>query len=71
MFFQYLLCTQFLHSGYGAEFGQTDTFGATAANRVWSHKWSLSSGAWVSTRSGIRVYDYHISPAVWGISMRI
>jgi M6 family metalloprotease-like protein len=55
----------FLHSGYGAEFGGTDAYGAASINRIWSHQWSLSTGQWVSGE-GVSVYDYHISPAVWG-----
>lgn len=53
-----------LHSGYGAEF-DGDT-----ANKVWSHKWVLSSSSslpWVS-KSGVRVWNYHISPGLWGYS---
>ena len=56
----------FLHSGYGAEFGGTDAYNTTSANRMWSHRWSIHTGAYF--RNGIRVYDYHISPAVWGTS---
>jgi len=48
----------FLHSGYGAEWGRG------GGNRIWSHKWSLYSQNWSS--NGVRVYDYHISSALWG-----
>lgn len=56
----------FLHSGYAAEFGGTSGDGASYLNRMWSHKWAIS-GAWFSG-DGVRVYEYHISPAVWGTS---
>ena len=60
----------FLHSGYGAEWGGTDAYGAYYSNRIWSHKWSVYSlpgGKWTSS-SGKSVYNYHISPSVWGTS---
>ena len=56
----------FLHSGYGAEWGGTSADGAAAVNRMWSHKWAIS-GAWFSSEN-VRVYDYHISPSIWGTS---
>jgi len=55
----------FFHSGYGAEWGSVDEYGATTANRIWSHKWLLFSG-WSS--NGVMVSTYHISPALWYIS---
>jgi M6 family metalloprotease-like protein len=60
----------FLHSGYGAEWGGTDAYGAYYLDRIWSHKWSLFSlpgGKWTSS-NGKSVYNYHISPALWGKS---
>jgi M6 family metalloprotease-like protein len=69
----------FLHSGYGAEWGGTTVDSANYANRIWSHKWSLWSlkipkedgspsyeMGWKSLKSKIKVYNYHISPALWG-----
>ena len=56
----------FIHSGYGAEWGGTDAFGATSANRIWSHRWAIQP-QW-NSNDGVSVYDYHISPGVWGTS---
>ncbi|MGB2266478.1 MAG: M6 family metalloprotease domain-containing protein [Akkermansiaceae bacterium] len=56
----------FLHSGYAAEFGGTSGDGVFYTNRMWSHKWAIG-GAWFSS-DGVRVYEYHISPAIWGTS---
>jgi len=57
----------FIHSGYGAEWGGTDAFGASTANRIWSHRWAIQNPAWTSDE-GVQVFDYHISPGVWGTS---
>ena len=62
----------FIHSGYGAEWGGTDAFGTTSANRIWSHRWNLGTNGpnlnvWTSAE-GIDVWDYHISPGLWGTS---
>jgi M6 family metalloprotease-like protein len=56
----------FLHSGYGAEWGGTSADGENYVDRIWSHKWAIS-GSWFSS-DGVRVYNYHISPAIWGTS---
>lgn len=56
----------FLHSGYGAEWGGTSADGASHIDRIWSHKWAIS-GAWNSS-DGVQVYNYHISPGIWGTS---
>jgi len=55
----------FLHSGYAAEWGGTSSDGASYTDRIWSHKWSI--GSWYSSE-GVRVGNYHISPAIWGTS---
>ena len=57
----------FIHSGYGAEWGGTDVFGGTQANRIWSHRWAIQQPAW-SSNDGVNVSDYHISPGVWSTS---
>ena len=57
----------FLHSGYGAEWGGYDAYNTYYTNRIWSHKWSLYTGTFTSSE-GVTVYNYHISPSVWGIS---
>ncbi|WP_417908499.1 M6 family metalloprotease domain-containing protein [Candidatus Electronema sp. PJ] len=66
----YIDAITFLHSGYGAEWGGTDANGTYYTDRIWSHKWALYSlpgGSWQSTE-GVRVYNYHISPSLWGTS---
>lgn len=56
----------FLHSGYEAAFGGTDCYGAYYTDRIWSHKWTLfADNEWTSAE-GVKVADYHVSPAVWG-----
>ena len=56
----------FIHSGYGAEWGGTDAFGASQANRIWSHRWAIQP-QW-NSNDGVSVFDYHISPGVWNTS---
>jgi M6 family metalloprotease-like protein len=56
----------FIHSGYAAEWGGTDSDGTDFTNRIWSHRWSLGS-PWVSAE-GVMVSAYHISPGLWGTS---
>jgi M6 family metalloprotease-like protein len=55
----------FLHSGYGAEWGGTDSDGTDYKDRIWSHRWSIPT--WTSAE-GIKVSPYHISPSLWGTS---
>ena len=61
----YIDSIAFIHSGYGAEWGGTDADGTGSADRIWSHRWSIQSPVWTSNE-GVRVSDYHISPALWG-----
>ncbi len=56
----------FIHSGYGAEWGGSDAYGTSQANRIWSHRWAIQP-QW-NSNDGVSVYDYHISPGVWGTS---
>jgi len=60
----YIDSIAFLHSGYGAEWGQTDADGTATADRIWSHRWSIQNPVWTSNE-GVQVSDYHISPALW------
>jgi M6 family metalloprotease-like protein len=62
----YIDSITFLHSGYGAEWGGNDAYGTNYVDRIWSHRWVISP-SWQSNE-GVRVYNYHISPAVWGTS---
>jgi len=55
----------FIHSGYGAEFGGTDSDGTASADRIWSHRWNIPT--WTSAE-GVKVSPYHISPGLWGTS---
>lgn len=57
----------FIHSGYGAEWGGTDAYGASYEDRIWSHRWAIQSPPWTS-EEGVQVSDYHISPGVWATS---
>jgi M6 family metalloprotease-like protein len=56
----------FIHSGYGAEWGGSDAYGTPQASRIWSHRWAIQP-QW-NSNDGVSVYDYHISPGVWGTS---
>lgn len=63
----YIDSIAFLHSGYGAEWGGTDVDGTPTGSRIWSHRWTIQNPEWTSSE-GVKVADYHISPALWGIS---
>ena len=55
-----------VHSGYAAEFGGIDTYGASREDRIWSHKGSMIP-AWTSSES-VSVTDYNINPGLWNTS---
>lgn len=60
----YIDAIDFIHSGYGAETG------GGGGDWIWSHRWSLwalDGGEWTSAE-GVKVYDYHTEPALWGTS---
>ena len=60
----YIDAIDFIHSGYGAETG------GGGGDWIWSHRWSLwalPDGEWISDE-GVKVYDYHTEPALWGTS---
>jgi M6 family metalloprotease-like protein len=63
----YIDSIAFLHSGFGAEWGGTDEDGTASADRIWSHRWVIQNPEWTSAE-GVRVANYHISPALWGKS---
>ncbi len=62
----YIDAITFIHSGYAAEWGTTDTAGVAYTDRIWSHKWNIMP-EWVSGE-GVKVSNYHISPGLWGVS---
>ena len=60
----YIDAIDIIHSGYGAETG------GGGGDWIWSHRWSLwqlPGGQWTSDE-GVKVYDYHTEPALWGTS---
>ena len=60
----YIDAIDIIHSGYGAETG------GGGGDWIWSHRWSLwqlPGGEWTSDE-GVKVYDYHTEPALWGTS---
>jgi M6 family metalloprotease-like protein len=60
----YIDSIDIIHSGYGAETG------GGGGNWIWSHRWSLymvPGNVWTSD-DGVKVYDYHTEPALWGTS---
>ncbi len=68
----YIDSITFIHSGYAAEWGGSDAFGAFYGDRIWSHFWSIQP-AWSSRDKNalntfVKVFDYHISPGLWGRS---
>lgn len=48
-----------IHSGYGAEFPDTDAYGSSREHRIWSHQSRIP--VWTSNKSQVRVSDYSIS----------
>jgi len=51
----------FIHSGYAAEWGAEDCFGAQISDRIWSHKWKTK---W-SNLEGYQAKNYFTSSALW------
>ncbi len=56
----------FFHSGYAAEWGGLDESDSAVSDRIWSHKWTLHTESF--SNDGVKVYDYHVNPAMWGTS---
>ncbi len=68
----YIDSVTFVHSGYAAEWGGTDAFGAHYDDRIWSHHWAIQP-AWNSQDRNaqnalVKVFKYHINPGLWGRS---
>lgn len=55
-----------LHSGYAAEWGSTDAYGASMYDRIWSHKWGFPSSQQWRSSNGIGVNRYVAVPSLWG-----
>ncbi|MDA1160135.1 MAG: M6 family metalloprotease domain-containing protein [Planctomycetota bacterium] len=55
-----------LHSGFGAEFGNSDVDGNPHEERIWSHQYRISF--WTSRKSHVRVSDYSMSAGLRGLS---
>jgi len=56
----------FLHSGYGAEWGVKDCYGAHLKDRIWSHKHSLDYNKQWKSVDGTIVHAYHVSTILHG-----
>ncbi len=56
----------FFHSGYAGEWGGTDAYGTNYVDRIWSHKWAIYTTTVIL--DGVRIYEYHINPSLWGRS---
>jgi len=56
-----------IHSGYGAEFGGHDCYGAAIGGRIWSHNWVMYTGAWTSKDGTVSVSKYHVNAGLWGV----
>jgi M6 family metalloprotease-like protein len=56
----------FLHSGYDAAYAGYDAHYTHYTDRIWSHKYQIDP-VWTSTE-GVRVYNYHISSSLRGVS---
>jgi M6 family metalloprotease-like protein len=54
-----------IHSGYGAEWGQTDEDGQTMHDRIWSHHWTLPRSKQWRSSSGLQVDKYVVCPGLW------
>jgi hypothetical protein len=54
-----------IHSGYGAEWGQTDTDGQTMQDRIWSHHWTLPRSKQRRSSTGLQVDKYVVCPGLW------
>lgn len=54
-----------IHSGYGAEWGQTDIDGQTMQDRIWSHHWTLPRSKQWRSSTGLHVDKYVVCPGLW------
>lgn len=54
----------FIHSGFGAEWGGVDCYGASLENRIWSHQ-RADARKWCSSQN-ICMERYQIATGMWG-----
>ena len=55
----------FVHSGYSAEHGGTDAYGAFSDDRIWSHMWAMLPS--FLSAEGVRVMNYYLTSALFGV----
>jgi M6 family metalloprotease-like protein len=63
----YIDSVTFIHSGYPAEIGGTDSYGRFYEQRIWSHKWNLRDKFQSKKGRNVEVDAYHISSGLWGL----
>lgn len=55
-----------MHSGYGAETGEKDCFGADFEKRIWAHAYAFPEDTWVSKDKWTKLGGYTVASAHFG-----